>query len=251
MFAVGLTAILTVAVTVFAEDARPVASATTQRSSPADIAKWFTQLADDDPATRDAARINLMGLKRDQLDDLRQVVEENKAIAPAQSTVLHDIVCHVFLTGEDYEKLPNGFMGVILLPVLQPPAAPRDEAADEARVEFRGRTGVRIAQRVPGFCGFRYLQEDDLVIAVMATDVVRITEVQELMALVRGTAPGETISLQLIRQGKSMRVAFKLDAKPAETIAQNQVEEFRNPRLSKAEEYWQKVFAPLVTGKLS
>ena len=108
-----------------------------------------------------------------------------------------------------------------------------------------------IGQRVPGFCGFRYLQENDLIVAVMSNDVVRVTDKEEFTNLVKATSPGETLSLQIIRQGKSMRVSFKLDAKPVETAMQNQVEEFRNPRLIKAEEYWQKAFAPLVTGKLS
>jgi hypothetical protein len=109
---------------------------------------------------------------------------------------------------------------------------------------------VLIAQRLPGFCGFRYLQDNDLIVAVMSNDVVRVTENQELTALVMGTRPGETISLQLIRQGKSTRVSFKLDAKPVEAD-QLRVEEFRNLRLAKGEEYWQRAFAPLVNGKLS
>jgi S1-C subfamily serine protease len=191
-----------------------------------------------------------MGLKRPQLDELRKIVEQSAVLAPAQRAALHDIVFHVFLSGEEYDRLPVGFMGVTLDNVHQAPVTPPDDAADES-AQWRGRSGVLITQRLPGFCGFRYLQENDLVVAVMGNDVVRVSEMQELMAIVRATPPGEMLTLQLIRQGKPMRVSLRVEPRPAAATGQNQVEEFLNPRLSKAQEYWDKTFAPLLAAKLS
>jgi hypothetical protein len=252
IFTVCMTAILTVAVTVFAETPSAPALPVSPATQPVgDVAGWFRQLADDDPAVRDTARLNLMGLKREQLDDLRKVVEENESLAPAQQAALHDIVFQVWLSGEDYERIPQGFMGVLLQEVHQAAVAAPDDAPDGA-AQWRGWSGVLIAQRVPGFCGFRYLQDDDLIVAVMSNDVIRVSEVIELTSLVKATAPGDTLTLQLIRQGKPMRVSFRVDARPIKAgQSQQEAEEFRNLRLSMAQEYWDKTFAPLLAAKLS
>src|SRR5438552_2860499 len=64
------------------------------------IQKWFDDLASSEPGARDAARIALLGMARADLETLHHVVKRSAPLAPAQATVLHDIVTHVFLAGE-------------------------------------------------------------------------------------------------------------------------------------------------------
>jgi len=57
--------------------------------------------------------------------------------------------------------------------------------------------------------------------------------------------PGNPITLQVLRQAKVIRVTFKLDALP--WAAQNMaMDEFRNKRMERANQYWRDVFEPAV-----
>jgi hypothetical protein len=241
------TAMMIVAVSSFAQD-RP---RTTQPTQPAPQASgWFAQLADDDPGVRDAARVSLMGLQRDDLAMLKKVVEQNRPIAPAQAAVLRDIVVHVFLSGEPYEKNAGiGFLGVSLDDVHQPIAGPVNDDADAP-----GRTAdaVLVTNTHPGFSGHRYLRTDDIVVGVLGVDLLMTVRHQDLRDLVKRTLPGETITLQVVRQGKPRRIPVKPDAQPV--VAEQPrdiIEQFVNERMGKADEYWQKNFAPLIAAPLS
>src|SRR5687767_13724079 len=146
-----MTAILTVAVTVFAAAPPPATQSAEQ------LEQWLTQLADDDPAVRDAARVNLMGLSRAELDTLRRVVEEHAPLAPGQSAALQDIVCHVYLAGEPRpQNIGVGFLGVSLADMYQPAAGGADEQA-----EAPPREAVLVTSTLAGFAGHRYLQAGD------------------------------------------------------------------------------------------
>ena len=207
-----------------------------------DIERWFGQLADTDPQVRDEAKLRLMGLLRGELDALRMIVESNRPLAPAQSAVLRDIVIHVYLSGEPYEKnMRIGFLGA-MLDNMQPVAI----VPDHAEQEGRGVSGVLIRETIEGFCAFRYLRTGDVVLGVIGSEVYPTPMSQELQMRVREVLPGEPITLQLLRQGKVIRVTFKVDALPM-VAEQRPIEEFRNKRMERAEQYWRVVFEPLVT----
>src|SRR5690349_1001436 len=62
---------------------RPAATAPADR-----VARMFADLADASPATREAARIALMGLDARDLPTLERVVRANLPLDPAQAVVL-------------------------------------------------------------------------------------------------------------------------------------------------------------------
>ena len=233
-----LTAILVVAVSSFA---KPPA---TQPSS--EIERSFTELTNDDPNIRDLARIHLMGLSRADLEKFREVVEKSRPLAPSQSAALHDIVVHAFLAGEPYEKnLGIGFLGVTLGDLHQPAVVAADE--DGQAPPTQGVDGVMIMRCVPGFCAFRFLQANDVVLGVLGQDLIATPGRNDLREKVQETLPGDTITLQVLRQGKVIRLSFKVDGQPREAeVPGMDIDTFVNPRLIRAEEYWQQKFAPLL-----
>ncbi len=105
--------------------------------------QWITQLADADPEVRATASQNLMGLTRNDLPELRQDVLSLQPLLPVQADALHDIVRQVYLSSEPYPPLPReGFLGV---------------SYEATRI---GDTpGLLVAQRIPGFEGFRILPQ--------------------------------------------------------------------------------------------
>src|SRR3954469_22675759 len=88
------TAMMAIAVAAFAADAPTTSSfATTQVSSDAEqIQSWVEQLADTDPAVREIAKVNLLGLRRAQLGILHSAVERSLPLAPSQLADLSEIV---------------------------------------------------------------------------------------------------------------------------------------------------------------
>jgi hypothetical protein len=225
------------------------------------LRQWFTELADDDPSVRERARFNLMGIRRSQLTELRQIVADSRPVAPSQLAVLHDIVAHVYLAGEPYASTARtGFLGVMLENVRQggdffveePP--PVQEEVDEDRPPEQAKRdtppvrGVLIRDTVPGFCAFRYLQPGDLVMGVVRDgELAATTMMQELKSQVASTPPGEPITLELLRQGKQMRVSFLINATPRDVeVPMLTPDQFRNMRSDQAEGYWDQAFAPLV-----
>jgi len=236
----------------------PAFAQATQPSN--DVRQWFAQLADTDPNVREQARFNLLGLRRDQLGLLRQIVIDSRPLAPAQSAALHDIVLHIYLSAEPYLKNErSGFMGAILFEVrqpafflpnegLMPDVDPQQATADESPVR-----GVLIQECVPGFCAFRYLQPGDLVLGVVGQILLLPTQSRdELRDQVLAHPPGGIITLKVLRRGRVVRVAFPLDSAPrAAEAGLISTQQFQNTRREKGESYWQFAFAPLIDASLS
>lgn len=242
------------------------------------LREWLIDLADTDPSVRERARFNLMGLHREELDLLRELVVDSRPLAPSQSAVLHDIVLHVYLAGDAYPRnVRSGFLGVMLENVRQPAffraeqdaaaAAPPDEGAADKEASAPAPAeakplepqeppvqGVLIKDCVPGFCAFRFLRPGDLVMAVTlpSGEVVPTLVDNDLKEQVLSTRPGAAIALQVLRQGKEMQVSFAVDALPrAAEMGIFSTEQFRNTRRDAAEDYWRQAFAPLVDAGMS
>ena len=219
------------------------APAATQPS--AQVRHWFEQLADSDPAVREAARINLMGLKREQLDELKQLVLDNRPLAPSQAGVLHEIVIHVFLTGETYRVFPGAsVIGVRLFESASSPVigAPGDGTS---------RSCVVVEQRFPGFPAYRYLQNGDLLLGVGTSELVRSSPIvatpdfETFRRLVSVKSPGDMIKLQLLRRGRVIELSFPVEAAPLDSAGVNGPA-FFDARSNKADDYWKETFSPLV-----
>jgi hypothetical protein len=235
-------------------------SPSTRPSTPAaQIAHWFDDLSSTDPDVRDAARVALMGLSCDELGVLRVLVEKNRPVTPSQSAALCDIVMHVYLAGGNEDRYPNiGFLGVMLDNIPQPVTVTRpiDDltliAGDPQTV-----SGVLIQETVPGFCGFRYLRTGDVVLGVFVkqkiadgpeAETLQSTPIDTILRpLIQRTPPGELLTLQVLRQGRVIKVSFPLDAAPRVAgLGRDEVTAYKNARIDAARRYWEFAFEPLL-----
>ena len=203
----------------------------------ASMRQWFADLDDADASVREAARRNLMGMRRGDLPAFRQLVQESQPLQPAQAAVLKQIVTHVFLSGDTYDTTnAEGFLGVKMQETsVRLPAA---EGADA----FAPAVGVVIVERMPGFVGARMLVDGDVILGILERPDVRTLGMYEFQLVVKGVQPGTTIHFQVLRQGQVIRVAVAPDPRPFEADVNMQDLVYRRQR--KADEYWEKVFAP-------
>jgi C-terminal processing protease CtpA/Prc len=202
------------------------------------VEKWFVELDHAEADVRESARINLMGLDRQGLDVLRQIVEENRPLRPSQAAVLREIVAQAYLAGEPYESQPAGFLGVTLSDVLL-------TAGDARAPGLTQESGVVIINRVPGFVANRLLMDGDVVLGVDGQPVVRM---QDLQFRISNLASGSTVALRVLRAGAVVDVPVRLDARP---LRLEQVDVLRQMRDRQFNDYWQRTFAPLLQERLS
>ncbi len=97
---------------------------------PAVMAKWFADLASADGKVRDAAKVSLMGLEREDLPALRKLIEQRRPLLPSQAVVLKEIVSQIYLSGDTFDMVVNGregFLGIRPVPVSVGARPPGDE----------------------------------------------------------------------------------------------------------------------------
>ncbi len=254
VFTLLLTACL---VTLAAEPAtaparRSEASLATQPVSEFTLRHWFADLADGDAVIRERAYSQLLGLTRQDLPGLRQVVEQSRPVEPAQAGALREAVFHVYLSGETYEAEPrSGFLG-LLMPTLDSVEVQRDtERAVGVDVDPRVTTGVPVDFRIPGFCGFRALREGDVLLAIVSPAQRQLTDWRALSPAVRTFAADDVITFEVLRQGVVMKVPLKLDAFPLVAGENVWLNEILPARDAAAEAYWTENFAPLLHDRMS
>ena len=201
--------------------------------------QWFAELDDPDAAVRDAARLKLMGMRRQDLPAFRQLVHESLPLQPSQAAVLRQVVTHVYLAGESYETTnAEGFLGVKMQETSV--RLPAGDAAEP----FAPAVGVVIVERMPGFVGARMLADGDVILGVVERPDVRTLGMYEFQMVVKGVSPGTTIHFQVMRQGQVIRVPVAPDPRPFE--ADVNMQNLTSLRQRKADEYWEKAFAPAV-----
>lgn len=248
-----------------AQDPAPAISATRPATLDAEVMRTaFADLNHPDPATRRQAYERLMGMSRADLDAFRNVVDQARPILPSQAVVLREIVTQAFLSGEIYRTLPHaGFLGVKLQVVAVTTRADDANAgADAAQPQNPGdpgRVGILISECVPGFCGARSLVDGDVILNIvghplrMTADRFDRQLTDEFSLAVRECGPGATVTFELLRQGRVMRIPVRLDARP-EALELNvagvggveTLDEFKNDRRRKADHYWNETFRPLL-----
>ena len=214
--------------------AGPALAAATAPSTQPAIAQWFAGLASADANQREQSRTNLLGLSRGDLPRLRELVEQNRPLAPAQMTALHDIVVHLYLTGEPYPSDP--LLGVIGL-----------RWADEEPP----RLGVPVDQRIPGFGGFQMLRDGDLILGVLlhsdSSSLQLTPSVAVLQYAIESIGPGHDVVLEVLRQGQRIQVSVHLRPKPIPPDSSPQgIESFFDDWQKKGEDYWKNQFLPLL-----
>ena len=211
----------------------------------ADVQASYEQLAAAESDVRERARVELMGLGRGDLDTLRQVIQKSGPPAAQQAAVLRDIVMHVYLAGDEYEpsRPGAGFLGVKLgIDRGGGITLPEDTAVSVGESD----SGVPIAEAMPGFCGFRYLQAGDVVLGVDAQQWMRTPTSAELIDTVSHTPPGSKITLKVLRQGRVISIELTLSARPQVAADPTTTKVFIDDRQDRAEQYWRSHFVPLL-----
>jgi hypothetical protein len=212
-------------------------------SDPASIKQWFAQLADADPAVRDEATSQLMGLSRADLPALRQIVQDEEPLAPAQIEALEQIAEQVFLSGDAYATDPNGFLGIQtdVVNLTSVDGAPDDHWA----------RGIMVLKRISGFCGARSLRDGDIIMGIEEAPGVTFTDPSNFVQTIRGVGPGNTIHLQVLRAGNVRRVAVTLDPRPTEIDMDPTMSDLVARRRGAFQAFWEKTFAPLLKEQVS
>jgi hypothetical protein len=215
----------------------------------------FDRLADPDPDVRDAAREELMGLSPDEgLAKLLAVVRAAAPLRPEQACQLREIVCHVYLTGENnYPAIGDGSGAAGFTPRSFVIGIHWLGGATEER-----RLGVPVGERWPGFPARRLLRPGDMITGVSSDDagqhppppVLPTRSRVELIDQVREAAGmHDKVVLSVLRDGRSIRIPVTLAPRPAATgegQALIEAENFFLDRQQKADNYWRETFAPLV-----
>ena len=237
-----LVGVLGMALPAAAADRSPTTAPTTR---PVDrlgtIKAMLAQLSADSSATREAALVALMGLKRQELPLLREAVQQSLPLHPDQISVLRDIVMQVYLAGDLYAAEPDGrgFLGVHLPYTGYP----------EERSLLSMERGVAVVSRVPGFCSYRMLQDGDVLLAMQTPGgKIEFTSNEQLIDAVTSARAGDTVTFEVLRQGRVLNIPITLDKKPLNLA--NQLEEFSGRRADEAEEFWKRDFAPLLAAQL-
>jgi hypothetical protein len=208
----------------------------------ASLKRMIVALEDENYQTREASRVALMGLKRTDLENFQKAVKASLPLEPSQVSVLRDIVTQVYLSGETYtaEEGAAGFLGISLA------NGNRDEDQGLLSIE----RGIVVAARVPGFCAFRVLQTGDVILAMTTptrTEFKSPDPNDLFMLVVKTVGAGQTIGFEVLRQGQIINVSLTLDPRPAGIGQLGKIQKFTAIRMEKAEEYWNKEFAPLLS----
>src|SRR4029434_8333882 len=150
----------------------------------------------------------------------------------------------------------SGFLGVLLEPVesgfpidlapgpgpgQQPPDDPRGGAPgnDQPEAQFRSPGGVLIKETWAGFAGVRFLRVGDVVVGTNGDQPTRAPTVQELRAAVQATPPGQTLELQVLRQGRIMEIPVNVSPRPPWAEDEPSTRLMQSRRVRRAEIYWQ------------
>ena len=203
-----------------------IAGATSKPSTqPASLAAELDRLVDADPVARLAARDELMLLTRDDLPTLRRVVSE-RPVGPVLRNALHEIVVHVYLTGEHNFKGPGpGRLGFIVTGgEIGPPV---------------------VGRRMPGFDAYRVLEDGDTIVGI-ATDegdkpntIVPVSTLLALLNELTPTTPGEWVRVRIVRNGQTLEVPIRL----SQQVKLQPMGE-PEPLLDIGERYWSESFEP-------
>jgi hypothetical protein len=218
---------------------------------PADspIRKSFTALADPDPALRDQASQDLMGMRADDLPKFRQLIIENQPLAPDQIAALKDIVTQVYLASQKYKVADemltdaSGSQDPFFLGLLW---------ATDTDPELR--LGVPIDERLPGFPGFRFLRRGDMILGIYINPDAALLQfpntethnIETLKAAIAGSPRSQSIALQVLRDGQILKIPLKMAPRPLYAENPEALRSFISDRTHNADRYWHETYAPLL-----
>jgi hypothetical protein len=212
------------------------------------IAQCIETLANPEPQLRAGAREALLASgSREDLKLFRKVIAGIGPLVPNQVAALREIVEHLFLTGETYEKNPDaGFLGVQLRSISVQ-WSPQGGVPGTLQ-------GCEIVERYPGFCGYASLQNGDVVLQ-LGQHGQALLPALDMSGIVRLMHPGTTIDMQVLRQGRLIIVPIVINARPTAlddpAIGVETMRTFLAGRQTAADRFWETTFAPLTGRKPS
>jgi hypothetical protein len=198
------------------------------------ISRLVSDLADARQDVRDAARQKLLALRRKDLTILRAVLQQRLPLSPAELEPLRDIIMHVYLSEESFvPDSSTGFVGVIF-----------DNDQHDTGLEGGG---VEVRHRIPGFCGYRFLEDGDIILAIGMNPraLIEVRSCDEMISVIKQYSAGHTVLFRLVRRGRILTVPLVLDAKPAVLNGVEALAAFQAERSAQAEGYWDASFEPL------
>ncbi len=212
-----------------------------------EIQKWVRLLADREPQARASARQSLLGLRRAELAILRDVVASLPR-RPAQVQPLEEIVTYV-ITRASLGEMPHS--GEAFLGVSLPSEYDSDDLPDvgldagSTRQTPPAGGGVPIINRLTGFIAYRFLEDGDVIESVGFGGILHPTHgVQEFRSAIREAKAGQDVTFRIRRAARMLEVTFEFDAKALVDPAG--LRETIQNAMSRASDYWQQTFAPLV-----
>lgn len=217
--------------------------ATRPVTTDAQLTQWVVGLDDRSPAVRAEASAQLMLLRRDDLPRLKAVLEHARPLSAAQVGVLHDVVTHVYLTGEPYDRAQGGFLGMKMVQIYRFGGDPQADGQ-----------GVVVESRLAGFGAYRSLLDGDIVQGIVEKPEAVMTGPDAFKAAVGRLPAGTVLNLIVLRQGKQMTIPVTLDARPSQLDGPNgqaMIEPFNDARLKVAEIYWDKEFSRYASDTVS
>ena len=193
------------------------------------LRRWVVGLRDADPATREKSKHALLGLRREELPTLAAVVHDFRPLEPTVVGDMREIVEHVYLSGDEYPKEEMGFIGIHM------PETPAPKLE------------VVVESRMPGFAGFRMLQDGDAILDIEEYPLAQPVDRRAFCAKVLRIKPRELIHLRVLRRGKIIRVPGRLDPRPKDPSGAGVdydfvVQELLARRAAEADGYWKRVF---------
>jgi hypothetical protein len=219
------------------------APATQPTAKDADLAKWIADLDAKSPDARSAAATKLLQISRDDLPALQRAVEHSRPISPGQAPVLHDVVIHVWLSGEPYPRQETGFLGVSLMPT---------NGWDDANGVV---DGVFVLARMPGFAAYGALLDSDLILGIQERPGMRFNRVDEFALTIARFKPGTLLHLVVLRESRQIVVPIRLSARPNAAgdlmAGRADMDTLLGERMLAAEKYYDENFARLLGDEIS
>lgn len=232
---------------------------------PAQMAKWFAELASADGKVRDAAKVSLMGMGRDDLPALRKLVEQRRPLLPSQAVALKDIVTQMYLAGDVFDTAVNGregFLGIrpaeVSIGTRQPEEQPGQQPV-QIGAPFPGEfgmvdpsqvCGIMVMDRMPGFAGARVLQNGDVILDIVERPKIQFRGAAEFSLAIRALGAGEKVHFDVLRQGQVIRIEIVLGPRPddAEPVpgGLNPMQKLLDRRAQEVNDLWETQFAPLL-----
>src|SRR5258706_4525064 len=201
--------------------------------------RMFLELEHPDGKVRELAREKLMGLKRGDLKMLAKVVGEFAPLEDQMVDAIKEIVTHVYLSEDVYEKEDKGFLGITM---------PRP--GDEDRMQ------VMLETRMVGFGGYAGLRDGDVILDVVGQPLPQPLDRDVFIDAIKAMRPESMVKLKVLRQGAVRVVAVKVSARPADKAAGNALayegrgQELLYRRGEEAEKYWKENFAGVMGKEL-